>query len=88
MRNWRPLKATKLEVLHFMRRRKLVAWWDLREYFRYTDKSAIGRLYHLKKQGLIANFGRGQYTFTDEGSTPNLYIRIIMTFYEFLDREF
>jgi Mn-dependent DtxR family transcriptional regulator len=68
MRKWRPVKATKLEVLHFIRRRKLVGWWDLREYFRYTDKSAIGRLYRLKKAGLIANFGRGQYTLTDEGS--------------------
>jgi hypothetical protein len=53
------LRATKLDVLLFIRRRKLVAWWDLREYFRYTEKSAIDRLYHLKKAGLIANFARG-----------------------------
>lgn len=60
-------RATKLDVLLFIKRRKVVGWWDLREHFRYTDKSAIDRLYHLKKQGLIANFGRGQYTLTDEG---------------------
>jgi predicted transcriptional regulator len=37
------------------------------EYFGYTYWAAKTRLRRLKKQGLIANFGRGQYTFTDEG---------------------
>jgi Mn-dependent DtxR family transcriptional regulator len=61
------VRARKIDILVFIRRRKVVGWWDLREYFRYTDKSAIGTLYRLKKQGLIANFGRGQYTLTDDG---------------------
>ena len=61
------VRARKIDILVFIRRWKVVGWWDLREHFGYTDKSAIGTLYRLKKQGLIANFGRGQYTLTDDG---------------------
>lgn len=60
-------RATKSEVLIFIRRRKLIGWWDLVDYFGYSYQGSRNRLHRLKKQGLIANFGRGLYTLSDEG---------------------
>ena len=46
------IKATKLDVLEFIKKKGLIEIWQLRDKFNYSDESAYKRLQRLKKQGL------------------------------------
>jgi len=53
------IKATKLDVLEFIKKKGLIEIWQLRDKFNYSDESAHKRLQRLKKQGLVINMTRG-----------------------------
>ena len=60
-------KATKLDVLEFIKKKGLIEIWQLRDKFNYSDESAYKRLQRLKKQGLVINMTRGSWELTEEG---------------------
>ena len=59
--------ATKLDILEFIMRRKLISPYELAEKFRYSEKSIPKLLHRLKKAGLIINMTRGSWELTEEG---------------------
>ncbi len=61
------IKATKLDVLEFIKKKGLIEIWQLRDKFNYSDESAYKRLQRLKKQGLVINMTRGSWKLTEEG---------------------
>lgn len=61
-RKWRPCKATKIEVLTFIRERKVIVRFDLVERFGLKPSSAKWRLWTLAKQGLIEPLDRGSWS--------------------------
>ena len=61
------IKATKLDVLEFIKKKGLIEIWQLRDKFNYSDESAYKRLQRLKKQGLVINMTRGSLELTEEG---------------------
>jgi hypothetical protein len=67
------IKATKKEILDFIKRREIITPHDLIEWFGYTYSYACKRLSLLKKQGLVHDLGdtpstyRGQWCLTDKG---------------------
>lgn len=48
-----PIRATKFEVLHFIKKREIVCRNDLADHFGYKPKGAEDRLYTLAREGLI-----------------------------------
>jgi hypothetical protein len=66
-------KATKKELLEFMRGREIITARDLIAYFGYSYSYACKRLSLLKKQGLVHDMGdtpsthRGQWCLTKKG---------------------
>ena len=60
------IKATKLDVLEFIKKKGLIEIWQLRDKFNYSDESAYKRLQRLKKQGLVINMTRGSLELTEE----------------------
>jgi len=67
MRKWRPWRATKLELLQFIKDRQIIFIYSLVEYFGYTYKSAQYRLNLLRRQGLATSDGKGAWVLTEEG---------------------
>ena len=66
-------KATKLELLQFIYQRGIVTRFDLMERFDYTPGGADSMLAWLKRQGLIINDRKGEWTLTDSGISRLLY---------------
>ena len=62
------IKATKLDVLEYIKYNGLIEVWQLREHSRYTDASAAKRLSLLKKQRLVINMTKGMWELTGEGN--------------------
>lgn len=64
-----PIKATKEEVLLFIRDREWVTIHDLIEQFGYRYKGAERRLYRLARQRLITPWlQKGQWNLTQDGT--------------------
>ena len=61
------MKATKLQVLEFIKERQLVWVYEVAQKFGYTDHGARIRLIRLKKAGLVINMTRGCWELTEEG---------------------
>ena len=62
------IKATKEEVLLFIRDREWLTIHDLMEQFGYRYKGAEKRLYRLAREGLATPWiERGQWTLTQDG---------------------
>ena len=61
------MKATKLQVLEFIKERQLVWVYEIEQKFGYTDHGARIRLIRLKKAGLVINMTRGCWELTEEG---------------------
>lgn len=63
------IKATKEEVLLFIRDREWLTLHDLIEQFGYKYKGAERRLYRLARAGLITPWiTKGQWTLTQDGT--------------------
>lgn len=60
------IRATKLDVLEFIKKKGLIEIWQLRDKFNYSDESAYKRLQRLKKQGLVINMTTGSWELTEE----------------------
>ena len=62
------LKATKLDILRFIRTREIVDTMDLMNEFGYTYRGARTRLYRLERGKLVVKLGIrvGAYCLTDE----------------------
>jgi len=63
----KEIKATKLDILEFISKRRLVWAYDLRDKFRYSPEYVRNLLYRLKKAGLIINMTKGCWELTDLG---------------------
>ena len=61
------MKASKLQVLEFIKERQLVWVYEVVQKFGYTDHSARIRLIRLKKAGLAINMTRGIWELPEEG---------------------
>jgi len=63
----KKILATKIEVLEFIMKRKLVWLYELTEKFNYSPGYVRVLLTRLKKAGLIINMTRGCWELTEEG---------------------
>lgn len=72
-------KASKADILGFMRQWEIITPHDLVEYFDYSLSYARKRLTLLKKQGLVEDLGdtpssyRGQWVLTEKGYSRGLF---------------
>jgi len=66
-------KASKLLVLEFIREREIVTPLDLMNNFGYSRGGASWMLTWLKKQRLVINDRRGEWTITDDGMRRLIY---------------
>lgn len=51
-----PIRATKVELLKYIKKREIVTASDLVEHFRYTPESAKRKLRGLRQQGLLTSW--------------------------------
>ena len=58
--------ATKLDILEFIKRKKIISSYELVEKFHYSEKTIPKLLYRLKKAGLIINMTRGCWELTED----------------------
>lgn len=66
-------KASKLQVLEFIWKREIVTPLDLMDNFGYSRGGASWMLTWLKKQRLVINDRRGEWTITDDGMRRLIY---------------
>jgi len=66
-------KASKLDILEFVERKEIISPLDLVERFGYTLDGAGSMLSWLKRQKLVINDRRGEWTLTDEGISRLIY---------------
>jgi predicted transcriptional regulator len=66
-------KASKLQVLEFIWKREIVTPLDLMDNFGYSRGGASWMLTWLKKQKLVTNDRRGEWTITDDGVRRLIY---------------
>jgi predicted transcriptional regulator len=66
-------KASKLLVLEFIWKREIVTPLDLMDNFGYSRGGASWMLTWLKKQRLVINDRRGEWTITDDGMRRLIY---------------
>lgn len=63
----KKLLASKIDILHFIMKRRTISAYQLVEKFHYAESSAPTTLYRLKKAGLIINMTADRYELTEEG---------------------
>lgn len=63
----KQIKATKLDVLKYIKSEGLVEVWQLRDHFGYSEMTVYNKLSRLKKQGLVINMTEGKWELTEEG---------------------
>ena len=63
----KKILATKVDVLEFIMKRRLVWPYELEERFGYNPGSVSVTLSRLKKQRLVINMTRGCWELTEEG---------------------
>jgi len=63
----KKILASKLDILEFIMRRKIIFPYELVEKFHYSERSFSRTLYRLKKEGLVINMTRGSRELTEEG---------------------
>lgn len=66
-------KASKLEILEFIKEKEIISPFDLVNRFGYTRLGAGSMLSWLKSQGLVINERRGEWTLTDDGMRRLIY---------------
>lgn len=60
-------KATFIQILEFINKREVVSAFDLVEWFGYTLGGAYSTLGWLKKEHLVINDRKGEWTITNRG---------------------
>jgi len=66
-------KATKLDVLLFIKQKEIISAFDLVERFGYTSDGAGSMLSWLKREKLVINGRRGEWELTDAGLSKLIY---------------
>lgn len=66
-------RASKLLVLEFVRDKEIIRAFDLVEKFGYSEGGAWATLSWLKREGLIINDRKGEWTITDLGLKRLIY---------------
>jgi len=66
-------RASKLVVLEFIRDKEIIRAFDLIERFGYSEGGAWATLSWLKREGLIINDRKGEWTITDLGLKRLIY---------------
>ncbi|GAI96999.1 unnamed protein product [marine sediment metagenome] len=66
-------KATKLELLQFIYEREVVSRFDVVEKFGYTPGGADSMLAWLKREKLVTNDRKGEWTISDDGLRRLIY---------------
>jgi DNA-binding transcriptional ArsR family regulator len=61
------LLAGRLDLLKFIKKRKLVYAYEIEENFGYSHRSVPNTLTRLKKAGLIINMTKGCWELTEKG---------------------
>lgn len=61
------IRASRIEVLNFIRERKIIRYYELAEKFHFSEGYAAWLLTRLKKAGLVINMTRGCWELTEEG---------------------
>ena len=61
------LLAKQLDLLKFIKARKVVYAYEIKEKFGYSHRSVPATLTRLKKAGLIINMTKGCWELTEEG---------------------
>lgn len=61
------IKATKKDVLTFIKERKIISPYELAERFRFSPKYVRNLLWRLKKAGLVINMTKGRWELTEDG---------------------
>ncbi len=67
------VKATRLEILEFIKDKETISVFDLVNQFNYTHGGAGRRLNYLKELRLVVNERRGEWTLTDDGMRRLIY---------------
>ena len=68
-------KASKLEILEFINERGVISPFELMERFGYTCGGAAAMLNWLKREKLVINDRRGEWTITNDGLRRLIYYR-------------
>ncbi len=63
----KKILASKLDILEFIIKRKVISPYEIVERFHYSENSLSKLLYRLKKEGLVINMTRGSWELTEEG---------------------
>ena len=58
--------ASRIEVLEFIKSKKIVSDYDLVDRFGYKENTASRKLYHLKDAGLVTSMGPNRWVLTEE----------------------
>ncbi len=61
------IRASRIEVLNFIRERKIVRYYELAEKFHFSEGYAALLLTRLKKARLVINMTKGCWELTEEG---------------------
>ena len=69
-----PIRATKVELLKFIKKREIITANDLVDHFRYKPESARVKLYALAREGLLTSWvSPGQWSLTQQGEKRYQY---------------
>jgi len=72
-------KATKREILEFIRLKEVIYYWQLAEEFGYTRQTAKVKLNTLSKQGLVTPLKPAErprrWILTNKGEDRLLYLK-------------
>lgn len=66
-------RASKIQILEYINKKEIVTPLDLMNDFGYSSGGARWMLSWLKRQGLIINDRRGEWTITDTGIRRLIY---------------
>lgn len=69
-----PIKATKVELLKFIKKRDIIFVNDLVDHFGYKPQSARVKLYALAREGLLTSWvSPEQWCLTQQGENKYQY---------------
>jgi len=71
------IKASKVEVLDFIRRRQAVVTVDLMNEYGFSFWGAFNKLRRLHRDHLIKRLARGEYCLADDGYLKLVYYKKI-----------
>lgn len=69
-----PIKATKSELLKYIKKKEIITAMDLVDHFGYKPESAKAKLRSLRQKGLVTSWvSPGQWCLTQQGEKRYQY---------------